>query len=285
MEPQSSRRHPWLAGRRAAITTKHGKERQFGPALQNRAGIDLEVAHYDTDQLGTFTGTVPRTRSARETAARKARLAVELTDCSIGLGNEGSFVPHPAIPLLTSDREIVVMLDIERELEIIESVLTTRTNHSQTVVESPSAPADFLARVGFPDHALIVTPVDSLEPTASAIRDVSALTAALDRCFETATSAVIATDLRAHLNPTRQSTLVDLAGQLADRLSRSCPECGAPGWGVTAQEAGLPCGHCGTATRLVAIDTWTCASRRCDHFEQKRRTESAAQECCPYCNP
>jgi len=277
--------HPWLAGRRAAITTQHGKERQFGPALRDRADITLEVATFDTDLLGTFTGTIARTRSPRDTALRKAELAVEITGCPIGLGSEGSFGPHPALLFVPSALEIVVLVDVENDLEIIASLLTPNTNHAQLAVDEPVVPAEFLSRVGYPEHALIVTPGGTNEPAATAIRDDDALRAALRHSLNHASTAMITTDLRAHLNPTRQGTLVELADRLVDRLQSSCPACDAPGWGVTTQETGRPCAECDTPTELVAADIWTCASRRCTHTDRRRRDDLADPASCPTCNP
>lgn len=277
--------HPWLIGRRAAIATKHGKEQQFGPPLQRRFGINVEVADFDTDLLGTFTGTIARTLSSHETARRKAELAVQITGCPIGLGSEGSFGSHPAIPFLPAAVETVVFLDVEHDVEITETLLTTNTNHSNLTVYEPVVPAEFLTRVGFPDHALIITAGDAVQPVATAVQDEVALQSALRRCLEHAPAAVVTADLRAHLNPTRRQSIAELAAQLVERLDRHCPACAAPGWGITAREAGMVCAECDTPTDLIAVDVWTCASARCNHETRQSRPGVAGPESCPFCNP
>ena len=47
--------------------------------------------------------------------------------------------------------------------------------------------------------------------------------------------ALIQTDMRAHMNPTRMATLGRLASALAERLSTLCPACGMPVYGQVEQ--------------------------------------------------
>ena len=78
------------------MLTKHGKERVIAPSLGKQCGAIVEQTdQFDTDQLGTFTGDVPRLMSQRDAAREKAILATTLTGLKLGLGSEGSSAVDP----------------------------------------------------------------------------------------------------------------------------------------------------------------------------------------------
>jgi hypothetical protein len=94
------------------IATKHGKERLFGQPIKISLGLSIACPeNIETDQLGTFTGEVERTATPGEAALRKARLGIAMTGMQLGLASEGSFGPHPALPFLAVDHELVVFID------------------------------------------------------------------------------------------------------------------------------------------------------------------------------
>lgn len=274
-----------LDGRLAAIATKHGKEALFGPPLHEHVGLTVVTAQVDTDLLGTFTGEVARVGTARDTARRKAELAIQHTDATIGIGSEGSFGPHPAIPFIPVDVELAVVIDIQLGLEVTESYAATDTNYSEITLDTPTVPQEFLDRVGFPEHALIVLPVTGFEPLHKGLRDVESLSRAIDGCFESTGTARIQTDMRAHLNPSRSRAIGAVAEQLARRLAHRCPRCDAPGWGIVERTAGLPCGECGTPTDLIASNVFACARRSCSHQQHIPTGGKAGPAQCPTCNP
>lgn len=281
----SSTRPASLDGRRAAIATKHAKERLFGPPLGEQLGLTVVLAQVDTDLLGTFSGEVPRVGTARDTALRKAELAIRHSDADIGIGSEGSFGPHPAIPFLPVDVELAVMIDVELGLEITESVVTTDTNYNEITLDTPTVPQDLLLRVGFPEHALVVLPASGHEPLFKGLRDTSSLQQAVDQCFAASDGARLQTDMRAHLNPSRRRAIATLAAQLADRLTQLCPCCTAPGWGVAGRTPGLACSECGTPTELIASVTMACSRTACDHEQRIPTEDTAGPAQCPTCNP
>lgn len=75
------------------------------------------------------------------------------------------------------------------------------------------------------------------------------------------------TDLRAHLNPTRQRLIAAAAEDLAQRLRAVCPACAAPGYGREDVERGLPCRDCGAPTRQPIAEIFRCTA--CDHREHR----------------
>jgi predicted Zn-ribbon and HTH transcriptional regulator len=284
-----AREHPYR-GRRAAIATLHGKERVIGPALSRFLALRLEPAtDVDTDSLGTFTGEIARAGSMLDAARAKARLAMARTGAGIGLGSEGAFGPHPAVPFLASGVEVVVLIDGASGQEIV-AQRRTRTNYESTTVRPGDDLSAFLERILFPSHAVIVRPERGADPfdVVKGVSDRRALGEAVAKMAAASDTgrALVQTDMRAHLNPTRMKAIGFVARALALRAARLCPACGAPGFGVEDVLRGLPCADCGAPTRLVRAELHRC--RLCGFETQKRvRPASLRAEAkwCDLCNP
>lgn len=281
--------HPFC-GRHAAITTMHGKAEALAPVLEHWFGITLEsVTSVDTDQLGAFTGEIPRAGSMLDAARAKARLAIERSDASIGLGSEGAFGPHPIIPFVASGIELIVLIDAGSDHEIVVSK-RTRTNYDSVSVALNDEISGFLERVGFPAHALVVRPEDGPDPflIEKGLADHDALRRAIERMASQSKTgrALAQTDMRAHVNPTRMKSISFVAKALAVRMARLCPRCGAPGFGLVDVERGLRCEACEFPTRLIAAEIHGCGV--CDYRMRRRerpRTVRASQIWCDLCNP
>lgn len=280
--------HPYR-DRDVALATKHGKERVLAAALAERPGLMVQVAtEVDTDQLGTFTGEIERPAPPRETALRKARLAMQALGLPRGLASEGAFGPHPNAGFIPAGLEILAFVDEDLGLELVVHHLECDTNFDHTVTDQlDEQTSQFLQSVEFGSHAVIVRPniATTDEPLYKGIRTSSALAAALACCAAASSDghARIETDMRAHLNPTRMRSIARLATELAERLDRFCQSCGAPGFGRVATEPGLPCRFCFTATPQPAADIHGCA--RCEHRTRIERHELADPAGCPLCNP
>ena len=123
--------------------------------------------------------------------------------------------------------------------------------------------------------------------TFSAPKSVSvmAIVGGDERLIAAHGTACVQTDMRAHLNPTRQRALAQLAELLAARLATGCPSCAAPGWGVIASEPGLRCESCARPTSLTAADRYGCASNSCRHQGLRPRDGAAPPASCGHCNP
>ena len=65
--------HPYK-NQLAILTTKHEKLPLIAPAMLAVVGLEVTDINLDTDQLGTFSGELPRTASPLETAITKAKL-------------------------------------------------------------------------------------------------------------------------------------------------------------------------------------------------------------------
>ena len=89
---------------------------------------------FDTDRLGTFSGEIERVGSAKDTAIRKARLGITVTNLPCGFASEGRFGPHLLFPFAGIGHKIIVFVDDVLGIEVIESLVFERTNFQYTVV-------------------------------------------------------------------------------------------------------------------------------------------------------
>ena len=282
--------HPY-AGRIVALATKHGKERQIAPPLREVLNMSICVPDViDTDLLGTFTGEIPRQGSPAEVVLQKARLGMHLSKLPLGLANEGSFGPHPEMPMLIADTELLLFVDDERGIQIQEVLVSEDAVAVQCTAHSIDELTSFLARAQFPSHGLIVRPHEKImfEHIVKGITDIEVLEQAIKHSVALASDglALIETDLRAHMNPTRQRVIARLAERLAERLLQLCPHCSMPGWGIVDSVRGLPCEWCGEATSLMSELIYGCPL--CSYQEHAPRPDGlrnapAAQ--CSLCNP
>lgn len=281
--------HPYQ-GINAAIATIHGKESVMAPILHRWLGINLiRAEHIDTDAYGTFTGEIPRKGTMLETAREKAKAAINNTGCPIGVGSEGSFGPDPDVPFLASGSEIVLLYDAHRDHEIYIH-RKTATNFDHLVIHPDQDPASFLNRIGFPGHAIIIRPEDGADPrhVIKGLRDPASVKQQIDiMAAQSATGrAIIQTDMRAHLNPTRMKSIGLVTKRLALRARRLCPDCGLPGFGPVDVIRGLACADCAAPTPMIKAVIYACRGCSCRTLRHERpETYRADPRYCLQCNP
>ena len=93
--------HPYKS-LRLGLATMHGKERAIAPPFRRVIGAEVVVApNLDTDELGTFSGEVPRPDALVETALLKAEMVFRGSDVDCALASEGSYGPIDRLPLKT----------------------------------------------------------------------------------------------------------------------------------------------------------------------------------------
>jgi hypothetical protein len=267
------------AGARAVLATQHGKARAIAPAFARRTGMAVVESAIDTDRFGSFTGEVARTGTALDAAIAKARAGMAATGSALGLASEGSFGPHPWLPFGAAGVETLVFIDAARGLVISETRLSRRTNYARLKIGPGADVPAFLARAGFPAHALVVRGADSAV-LAKGVQDDAVLARLLPH------AAALETDMRAHMNPTRMAAIRSVAVRLAARLATPCPACGSPGFGSIAPRPGLPCSDCRQPTAMAAGLTVTCPA--CGHVENRSRPDgrtAASPADCGWCNP
>lgn len=121
-------------------------------------GIAVPTVDIDIDQLGTFSGEIPRTPSDLDCAISKARLAMEERDSDLGIASDGTFSPHPDVPFPTTDRELVVLVDDRLDHVIWEYAVSTEIVALTATVHADADLLVLAIRADLPHHAVIVCP-------------------------------------------------------------------------------------------------------------------------------
>ncbi len=279
------------AGRQAVLATKHEKQRALAWPLRRGAGLALCVpAGLDTDLLGTFTGEIERTGTPGEVVRRKARLGMTMANLPLGLASEGSFGPHPLMPFVPSDFELLVFVDDTEGFTVAEEVVTEKTNYAREECATFADALTFAQRAAFPSHGLILRPAGNDDPTLirKGITEAEDLKLGLAELLDASPDRKVSveTDMRAHMNPTRLRVLRRLAARLVRRLRTHCPACDCPGFGRVGGESGLPCSDCGEPTLMTRHEIHGCA--RCSARRPHPRSDGracASPQHCPACNP
>lgn len=268
--------------------TQHGKERLLADRFREALGADLvRVTGFDTDELGTFTRERPRPGTQFEAAARKAELALELSDADYGLGSEGAFHLDPYLSVLPWNTEMLVL--IERATgHRVAGLAHGKAVSVNLDVRGWEALAAGAERAGFPHHHLVLRDGGPEGPVlARGLSEPASLRAAFERVTRHDADRLLhlENDLRAHTNPTRQGVIREAGEELIRRLRSRCPACGARGFGLDRTEAGAPCALCGSPTGQPMADIWTCGA--CGHAQRRPRPEPvlAPPERCDVCNP
>ena len=290
----------FFANRVAVIATMHHKEQAIAPLIESALGVEALVpTNFNTDTFGTFTRETKRPADQLMTAKLKVKAALKLTGKTLGIASEGSFGPHPQIPFVACNRELVLLCDLEHGLEIVGEQLSTETNYQSQTVSSLEAALAFAESVGFPEHGLVVMQVASTEqaadqeagPTQTVAKGI-AVTADLVQAVTLAIEqsptrkAHVETDMRALYNPTRMRAIAQATQDLIAKATHHCPDCGYPGFSITQRFPGLPCSLCGAATLLTRSVLY-----RCQHCQFQREQvfpksiQVAKPANCFYCNP
>lgn len=280
-----------LRGKQAVLATMHAKEAVIAPVLEAGLGIAIGVPEsFDTDRFGTFSGEVERVGSQHDAARAKLAAALDvMPEATVGIASEGSFGPHPHIPFLAAGREIVVLHDPETGLEITGYDLDLSPNYDQTPVADVASALRFAKRVGFPSQGVIVMgatagAADPARYLSKHIVDEEQLAEAVRQALEASGGAHVATDMRAHRNPTRMVSIRRAAEDLVNRYGRTCPACGRPGFSVGRTLVGLPCAWCGEPTLAARAEVATCTG--CGFTQEIPAAAATADPgACPRCNP
>lgn len=268
------------------LASKHAKEQVIAPAFQSHLSCEICVRDFDTDQFGTFTGEIPRTLSAYDTCVLKATQAAACHGYELSLASEGSFGPHPQFPFVPQAHEWMVFIDRPHHWIISEQLVSQKTNYAMLTIDLHTQIDTFLAQVGFPSHALVLQASSDKRVLAKGISTYNDLETYLKMGFQTESSLLLSTDMRAMMNPTRMTMIGELAQKLAQRIATPCPACHAPGFGFQKTVGVLPCGLCGAPTSFYREVVWGCVA--CEHVTHKAREDGlleADPTYCQFCNP
>jgi hypothetical protein len=274
------------------LATMHQKETVMAPLLERELGLAVIVStQLNTDRFGTFTREMKRPGTQLEAARAKARTALQLTGKTIAIASEGSFGPHPLLPSIPCNRELVLLLDQANQLELVGEAFSCETNYSRKTVSSLAEAMAFAESVGFPSHGLIVAR-DTANPEPSILAKGITTEAVLMQQIESALkhsqkgTVILETDMRALYNPTRMKAIASATQDLIRKIKQRCPMCDCPGFEVVERQRGLPCLLCHSPTDLALRAIYQC--QRC-RFKQDALypdgVETADPGQCPFCNP
>lgn len=275
-------------GRTLIIATKHHKEKVIAPILEANLEVNCFVDDaFNTDSLGTFSGEVKRELTPLETARKKCLLAMEHSNCDLGVASEGSFGPHPSLFFATADEEFLILIDKKNNFEIIGRELSTETNFGGIDIHTKQELLDFASQVQFPSHALILkVSKDSHLDMAKGITSQTELLNTFERLKKTHGSVYVETDMRAMNNPSRMLVIEKVCEKLIETIQSQCPQCQTPGFTVTDTIEGLPCDLCGTPTNSILSLIYQC--KKCGYTEEKPNSRGVTTEdpmYCQFCNP
>lgn len=275
----------------------HRKEEVIAPLLEHELGIQVRLPSafaidFNTDRFGTFTRDVKRPADQLQTARLKIQTVLDATGQTLGIASEGAFGPHPALPYLPCNREMVVFVDRLYDLEIVGQVVSTQTNYRQQQVSTYAQALEFAYSIGFPDHGLVViasSEADGQTHSQSVIKGITTeeqLREAMQWALTQANPVQVETDMRAMYNPTRMQVIAQATQELLKLIQSTCPACNLPGFSILEQKPGLPCQLCYLPTplvRSVIYQCQTCDFQREDEFP--KGVQTADPTYCPYCNP
>lgn len=266
----------------------HKKEEAIGQPFEKLLGCRVIPAQINTDLLGTFTGEVERTLDPYACVKEKCYRGLDFEKGFLGVASEGSFGPHPLIPFVTADCEILFFTDRKLGFELTLTKTSLQTNFAAKSIQNNEELAEFTKQALFPSHALILRPHDTKDPHLifKGVQDAENLDLIFKKCLENSKDPQVwvETDMRAHMNPTRMKIIGELAQEMVARLATPCPSCQIPGWGLVKRLPGLPCTACRMPTDLIKTEIYGCC--QCNHQESvENQQEKADPRYCPFCNP
>ncbi|MBD2278429.1 MULTISPECIES: DUF6671 family protein [Nostocales] len=275
----------------AILATMHNKEKVISPLLKEHLGINLIVPQgLNTDVFGTFTREIKRPDTQIITARLKAKKALEMYDEKIAIASEGSFAPHPLIPYIYANREIIIFLDQENDLEIIGELFSIETNFNHQTISSLEEAEEFGKKVGFPEHGLIISFDNISTGTTEFIKGITSqenLINSVEIAIKNTNGKFhIETDMRAMYNPTRMKNIAFATQDLINKINSLCPQCHTPGFMINQKIPGLPCELCHQPTSLIKAVIFQC--QKCGFTQQQlfpNNQEFADPSLCEYCNP
>lgn len=276
----------------AVLGTMHHKESVIAPLFENELGIKVTVPkNFDTDKFGSFTREIERPGNQIEAARLKAQQALLLTGEDLGIASEGSFAPHPSLPCISFNREVVIFLDRKNNFEIIGEELSLSSNHNHLKVGNLQQAFDFAEKIGFPEHGLCVMLSEYPKNSSEVIKGITtevALSEAINKGLSQSPTGKVhlETDMRAMYNPTRMKNIEKATLNLIEKINSLCPSCSTPGFSIVQRIPGLPCEWCNTPTTLTRSAIYKC--QKCGFRKEKLFPDGkqfAEPGQCLYCNP
>ena len=270
------------------LATMHKKEQVIAPILAHELADSIIVpSGFDSNQFGTFHGSISRKKSAKSTVKEKCLTAMNQFGFHKGLASEGSFGPHPSIPFLPYNEEWIVYIDLDQDLEIYGKYASSETNYWTGEVSSIKELEERAKNLLFPDHNLILSANE--EGKSVFKKDFNSWETLKDSGYQllrTNETISVQTDMRAMNNPTRMKNIAKATRALVDNYRSKCPQCEKSGFSVTNTVAGLPCQLCQFPSKMALSLIYQCS--HCNFKEERDRPDglkSIEPQYCDYCNP
>lgn len=274
--------------RKLVIATKHEKEKVIAPILEKHLGVQcFTPKNFDTDVLGTFSGEIERELDPIATLRKKCLLAMEASNCDLGIASEGSFGNHPTLFFAKADDEIVIFIDQKNNIEIIARELSMETNFNGEEITTEEELLEFAEVTHFPSHALILRKTKT--DNNNIIKGISSLKDLKDAFYklkEKDKTVFVETDMRAMFNPTRMKVIEKATEKLIQNIISCCPQCETPGFVVTTVKKGLKCSLCGSPTQSTLSHIYNC--QKCGYSKEEMHPNKKTTEdpmYCDFCNP
>lgn len=278
-----------FSGRTMILASMHRKEEAMADLLEKHLNVKVKVVeNLNTDIFGTFSGEIERKDTPLETLKQKILKGMELSGADLGIGSEGSFVPHPSFPWVNADIESVMLIDQKNDILLEATEIATETNFDRKKVEKWHDVETFARKAYFPSHALILK-VENKDGKILAVEKGIQDEKKLREVFEDFSKKgilIVETDMRAMYNPMRMEVIRKATQKLLDKVLSTCPQCGWIGFVVSEVEEGLPCEWCSQPTSLPLKEIKRCV--KCGFQEEKwfpQATMFASPSYCSYCNP
>lgn len=267
----------------------HHKEIIIAPIIKKELGLEVKVPQdFDTDRFGTFTRDIRRAGNQLEAARKKALEAIKVTGLKIALASEGSFGAHPSIPFVSSNLEIVLLLDTVNNIEIIGHHRTSSVRVRGQVVFTSEEAVQVASSWGFPEQGIILRLSQKsnchIYKELTSVEDLRSVSQRLLSKWW-ARSIFIETDMRAHRCPDRMNSIQNATLDLIKNCKSLCPSCSTPGFSVTDVVKGLRCSSCGLTTDVIKETVHTC--QKCTYEERRPVKDKLFAEPseCSWCNP
>jgi hypothetical protein len=285
-------KQPFFKGKTCVLVTMHGKGEAILPVFQDFEGLEfIDSPTLNTDLLGTFSGEIIRTQNPLETALLKAKMAMNHVNADFVIANEGSFGPHPSIHFIPADHEWIVLLELKSDRYWYAQHISTNTNFSSLVPKNWDEVVEFLRKIDFPNHGIIIKLESDINSINNQIiKDIHSI-AEIEKIYMQYEDVegfclIFETDMRAHRNPTRMQVISETAEKLKRKLENYCPTCNYPGYSIVEVETGLPCSLCESPTRMIHKALYACTN--CHHQEWSGNPEGLLKSdpgFCDFCNP
>lgn len=275
---------PYFQNKTCLIVTKHQKELVIAPALESSLGLKcIHSDQFNTDLLGTFSGEIERIKDPISTVKDKCLLGVNYPGIDFIVASEGSFGPHPYIPFVYADEELIGFYDIQNEHFLVEKQLFLDVNFGQIHLNKIEQLETFLTQYQFPSHGVILKIEDKIIKDEN---DKVLIYKTISEAIQNGLCCSIETDMRAMSNPTRMAAIAQLAKKLAQTLTTNCDQCQSYGFAIKEQVPGLQCSICKRPTKSIHYHLyrcWQCGFEEKKLFPNQKYYEEPTF--CDWCNP